>query len=121
MFDKLKMYKESAQSRVDAKMSGIWAKVDDMDDGITKTAITDIIQLVGIAAVTIVIMIYIISQITDTMPEPTDTDLSNTTDTTISTFGSTMELATVALIIIVAGAILFYVRDFGGGNQGGMR
>ncbi len=97
------------------------AKVEEMDEGIKKAFIADILQLVGVSAVTIIVLIYIISEIVNTMPTPTNTKLNETTTGIIDITSSSFSLGGVALIVIVAGAILFYVSRFGQGEQGGMR
>lgn len=114
----------AAQSLYAAKIGDqLEEKVEEMDDGLQKAYIAGIMQLVGTTAVTIIVLLYIISAIVETMPTPTNEKLNQTTTTVIDTTSSSMNLGTVALIVIVAGAILFYVRGFGGGNDGygGMR
>jgi|GEM_PF-6559310 uncharacterized membrane protein len=70
---------------------------------------------VGIAtgAVTLIIAIYVFSQIVDVMPTPTNSDLANSTNTTIKTAGSAFNLGAVALIVLVAAMILALVAGFG--------
>jgi uncharacterized membrane protein len=97
------------------------SKLDGMDDGLQKAFIAGIMQMVGVAAVTIVVLIFVISAIFDAMPTPSNADLANTSTTVIETTSSAFNLGTVALIIIVAGAILYYVSRFGQGGTGGAR
>jgi hypothetical protein len=96
-------------------------KLEQMEDGPLKACITGVMQLVGVSAVTIVVLIFVISAIFDAMPTPSNADLANTSTTVIETTSSAFNLGTVALIIIVAGAILYYVGRFGQGGTGGAR
>lgn len=98
-------------------------KLEQMDEGPLKASIAGIMQLVGVTAVTIIVLLYVISEIFNVMPTPTNEKLNETSTTVMNTTASAFNLGTVALIIIVAGAILYYVSRFGGssGGQGGAR
>lgn len=97
------------------------SKLEQMEDGPLKACIAGVMQLVGVSAVTIVVLIFVISAIFDAMPTPSNANLANTSTTVIETTSSAFNLGTVALIIIVAGAILYYVGRFGQGGTGGAR
>lgn len=63
-------------------------------------------------AVTLIVAIYIVAQISDVMPTPANADLASATNTTLSTAGSAFTLGAVALIVLVAAVILGLVGGF---------
>lgn len=70
-------------------------------------------QLVTVAA-TLFIGIVVLSQIGDAMP---DTGMFNSSfDQAVNITGSAISLGAILPLVIVAGALLFYVRGFGGGG-----
>jgi hypothetical protein len=112
--------KEAAKSKYDDMLGARMAKqVAAMPEGKRRAFIAAVVQMVGVAAVTIIVMIFIISEIITVMPAPSDSGLANATAGIISIVGSSFTLAGVALVVIIAGAILFYVGNFG--RDSGMR
>lgn len=79
----------------------------------TEDVVQGTLSQVSTAAVAIVVMLYIVGEILESIPAALTDQLAATQDTVLSTFASTMELAGVALIIMVAGMILWVVRGFG--------
>jgi len=70
------------------------------------------------AAVTLIVGIYVFSQISSTMPTPQNSDLKNATDTVKSTTGNAFTLGAVAIIVLVAVVILALISSgFGGGGD----
>lgn len=75
-------------------------------------------QLVTVGA-TLLIGIVVMAQIADAMP---NVDMFNSSfDTVVNTIGSAFSLGAILPLVIVAGAVLFWVRTFGGNSGGGRR
>lgn len=85
-----------------------------------EAAITSTFNAVVAAAVTLIVGIYVFSQISDTMPTPENQDLANATETVESTTGDAFTLGAVAVIVLVAALILSLIGS-GFGNGGGRR
>lgn len=87
-----------------------------------RAAINGTFMAVVSGAVTLLIGIYVFSQISSTMPNPSNSALNKSTNTVLSTTGSAFQLGAVAIIVLVAVLILSLVSGgFGGGNEGGRR
>lgn len=92
-------------------------------DGATRTeaAITGTFNAMVAAAVTLIVGIYVFSQIASTMPTPENAALANATDTVKSTTGDAFTLGAVAVIVLVAALILSLIGSGFGGGGGGRR
>lgn len=88
-------------------------------DSVVRAGINQAFNMVVTAAVTLIVGIFVFSQISDTMPTPANNDLANATDTVESTTGDAFTLGAVAIIVLVASVILGLVSRFGG--NGGRR
>lgn len=84
-------------------------------EGSERAQSRSVTQLVTVGA-TLLIGIVVMAQITDAMP---DTNVFNGSfDTVVNTLGSAFSLGAILPLVIVAGAVLFYVRTFGGSGGG---
>lgn len=91
------------------------------DDSRIKAGITGTFNMVVAAAVTLIVGIYVFSQISSTMPTPQNAELANATSTVKSTTGNAFTLGAVAVIVLVAALILSLIGSGFGGGGGGMR
>lgn len=90
------------------------------DETRIEAAITGTFNAVVAAAVTLIVGLYVFSQISSTMPTPENTELANATDTVKSTTGDAFTLGAVAVIVLVASLILSMIGG-GFGGSGGRR
>lgn len=67
---------------------------------------------VVVVGIIIIIGILIYAEIEDALPTPSNNDLSNASDNATGTFGDTMELAPVILLVLIASVILAVVQRF---------
>lgn len=74
--------------------------------------VATVIAVVTIGIVAIIgILIY--SQVNDSLPAPTNTDLNNAKGNVTTGFGDAMELVPVVLIVLVASLVIGVVQQFG--------
>ncbi|MFW5905840.1 MAG: hypothetical protein ACOCUO_03255 [archaeon] len=71
----------------------------------------------AVAAVTLMVVVFVVGMIEDSMQLSDDNEFANASDTVVSTTGDAFNLAAVALIVLVASVILYYVGNFGGGGS----
>lgn len=62
--------------------------------------------------ITILVGILIYSQVNSSLPQPTNSDLSNASSNSTGTFADAMELAPVIMIILLAAVVLAVVQRF---------
>lgn len=80
------------------------------------------IQQVVVVAVTLFIGIFVVAQISEAMPSlGADNAFNGTMSNVGDIINSSFVLAGVVPIVIIAGALLFYVRNFQGGSGGRRR
>lgn len=91
------------------------------DETVVDAAISATFNMVVAAAVTLIIGIYVFSQISSTMPKPENNDLANASDTVKSTTGDAFALGAVAIIVLVAVLILGLIGSGFGNGGGGSR
>jgi hypothetical protein len=91
------------------------------DEGRVEAAMTGTFNAVVAAAVTLIVGIYVFSQISSTMPTPENSELANATETVKSTTGNAFTLGAVAVIVLVAALILSLIGSGFGGGGGRMR
>ncbi len=118
----LKVYDELSQQRVEQKLSPIQKRIEPGGDGkparLVRAGISATFRTVGVAAVTLVVIAFIVSEIDTTMPDPENSDLHNATNDTISTTGDALSLGAVAIIIMIAVLMLRLISGIGGGGGG---
>jgi len=72
-----------------------------------------VITVVTIGIVAIIgILIY--SQVDQSLPQPVNSDLNNSSDSVTEGFGSAMQLVPIVLIVLVASLVIAVVQRFGG-------
>jgi len=72
----------------------------------------------AVAAVTLIVVVFVVGQIDESMSMDSESEFYESYETVISTTGSAFDLAAVALIVLVASVILWYVSGFGSnGNR----
>lgn len=85
------------------------------DNGLIQQAT---IKVVG-AATTLLVGIYIYSQVIGVMPTPESSQMANATNTTIATTSQAFTLGAVALIVLMATVMLALIAGgFSGGGGG---
>lgn len=75
------------------------------------------VNMLVVVGATLIVGIVVYAQIESATPSPDNTDLSNAQQSVTDTIASSFDLASVLPIVIIAGAILFFLRGFGGGNM----
>jgi hypothetical protein len=96
-----------------------WDAMTD-DNGIPLAASPDSRGQVGtvIAVVTIAIVaiigILIYSEVNNSVDDPTNSDLNNSSNEVTEGFGSAMQLVPVVLVVLVASVVIAVVQRFGG-------
>ena len=66
----------------------------------------------GIIGIAILVIVLVYSQVEQSLPTPTNTQLAGASTNVTSTFAASMELAPVILIVLVASVILLVVNRF---------
>lgn len=119
MMKSLQKYKESASqirqmaTAVAEKKLAEWGITPDSDSALVSATF----RMIAVGAVTLIIAIYIVAQISDVMPTPGNDELAEATNTTVDTTGSAFTLGAVALIVLVAALILNLIGGIGGNGE----
>ncbi len=72
----------------------------------------------AVAAVTLMVVIFVVGMIDQSMSMDEESEFYGSYETVVGTTGDAFNLAAVALIVLVASVILWYVSNFGGnGNR----
>ena len=79
------------------------------------------VNMLVVVGATLIVGIVVYAQIESATPSPDNEDLATSQDSVTDTIASSFDLASVLPIVIIAGAILFFLRGFGGGNGMGRR
>ena len=87
--------------------------VDDDANFVTASA-AGAFNTLAVAAVTLIVVVFVVGQIDDAMSMDEEAEFYESYETVIGTTGSAFDLAAVALIVLVASVILWYVSGFGG-------
>lgn len=67
---------------------------------------------VGVIGLAILIIILVYSQVNDSLPTPSNTDLANAQTNATDTFAQAMELAPVIMIVLLAAVVIAVVQRF---------
>jgi hypothetical protein len=97
-----------------------WIDDNVENDWVASQASDSVTQLVVVGA-TLIVGVIVYSKIESSTPAPENSDLNNSSKSVTDTVASSFELGSVLPIVLVAGAILFYLRGFGGMGGGGGR
>lgn len=76
------------------------------------------VNMLVVVGATLIVGVVVYAQIESATPSPDNTDLADAQDSVTDTIASSFDLASVLPIVIIAGAILFFLRGFGGGSMG---
>jgi len=87
---------------------------DDPDTVVAKARQTSTVIAAVVIGVVAIVGIYIYDQVYSTMPTPDNSDLSNSTDSVTSGFGSAMEFVPVILIVLMAVVVIGAVQRLRG-------
>ena len=125
--DKVKLKAQTAKltydlaklrAETDAKL--VEQKIEDyieaMPEGKLKNTLAGTVQELGVVAVTLFIIIYIIAEITEVIPDLSNSSFNETLTTVETTTGAALAFMAVAMIIAVASVMLGLL---GGFNRGG--
>lgn len=90
---------------------------------VVEAALAATFNTIVAAAVTLLVGIFVFSEIADVMPTPANNELANASDTVQGTTGNAFTLGAVAIIVLVATLILGLIGSGlgGGGGLGGGR
>lgn len=102
-----------------ARKTGVGTELDEKSRA--RAAIEETFLRVVSAAVTLIVGIFVFAQISSTMPQPDNSELSNATNTVESTTGDAFILGAVAVIVLVASLILALIGGFGRQGNGQAR
>ena len=96
---------------------------DDFEDPVGRetvvhAAISDIFNMLGTAAVTLFVVLFVLGMIVDTMDFEEDNAIANESENIEGTTADALALGAVMLIVLVAAGILWLVRGFGGNGDG---
>lgn len=97
-----------AEEWVDGTALGRWEPSTRMGNRAQSSAVLTVV-VVGII---IIIGILVYAEIESALPTPSNSDLSNASDNATGTFGDSMELAPVILLVLIASVILAVVQRF---------
>lgn len=95
-----------------------WIDTNVENDWMASQASNAVTQLVVVGS-TLIVGVIVYSKIQSSTPAPENSDLNNSSQSVTDTVASSFELGSVLPIVLVAGAILFYLRGFGGMGGGG--
>lgn len=105
--DELRYRAELVNGLIDAELDALQQD--------TKAAGESVNQLIVVGA-TLVIGIIVMAQIVDSMPALDNSTFSSSMDQVQSILDNSFLLAAILPLVIIAGAVLFYVRTFSGGG-----
>ncbi|MFW5905839.1 MAG: hypothetical protein ACOCUO_03250 [archaeon] len=71
----------------------------------------------AVAAVTLMVVVFVIGMIDESMDMDSESEFHSSYETVTGTTGDALNLAAVALIVLVASVILYYVGNFGGNGR----
>jgi len=92
-------------------------EVDDQPT-IVHAAAAQAFNTLAVAAVTLMVVVFVVGMIDESMSIDSESEFYESYETVIGTTGDAFNLAAVALIVLVASVILWYVSNFGGnGNR----
>lgn len=86
--------------------------VPDGDSRVHEAAQTGTVLTVVTLGITILIGILIYGQVQNSLPSPDNSDLSNASENSTSTFADAMELAPVIMLVLLASVVLAVVQRF---------
>ena len=79
----------------------------------------DAVNSLVVIGATLFIGVFVLASIGDSMPQ--DHMFNSSMQSVENVLGSSIELAAILPIVIIAAGLLFYVRRFSGGGSGGER
>jgi putative copper export protein len=100
--------------RLGSRLLGADPLADDPDTVVATVRQTSTVIAAVVIGVVAIVGIYIYDQVYSTMPTPDNSDLSNSTDSVTSGFGSAMEFVPVILIVLMAVVVIGAVQRLRG-------
>ena len=83
------------------------------DAGFIHAAAAGAFQTLAVAGVTLMVVVFVVMMIDESIEVDSESEFGSSYDTITSTLGDAFNLAAVALIVLVASVILWYVSGFG--------
>lgn len=78
-----------------------------------------IVNSLVVIGATLIIGIVVYSRIETSTPDPSNSQLNSTQQSVTDTVADSFDLGALLPLVIIAGAVLFYVRGFGNSGGGG--
>lgn len=118
--ESIKEHAELAVSAAELKRDDVAAEhvVEYDGDSRAVAAISGAFNTLAVAAITLMVVVFVVGMIADSMTMDSESEFYESFNTITETTGDALNLAAVALIVLVASLILFLVAGFG--NRGGM-
>lgn len=94
---------------------------DNVESAVVRQMAQGAVTTLVVVGATLIVGIIVYSKIQESTPAPENSDLNNSSQSVTDTVASSFDLGSVLPIVIIAGAILFFLRGFGGGGMPGGR
>lgn len=99
---------DAAEAWAEQRVSAVWQPKTRLGQRAQAGAVLTVV-VIGII---IIVGILIYSEIESSLPTPSNGNLADASDNATATFGDTMELAPVILLVLIASVILAVVQRF---------